>query len=363
MSKREALIGCLLGTAVGDALGLPFEGLTVKTQRRMCPEINGHNFLFGRGMISDDTEHACMTAGALTVSGGNGEVFLKSLAWRLRFWLLALPAGVGFATLRSGLRLLLGTSGKKSGVKSAGNGPAMRSPIIGVAFGQDAKKMTELVRQSTLITHTDERAVFGAMCVAVAAYLSCKSMADTTIEITPQEYFKTLNGFLTKEEPVNNDFYELIVEAIKSVENKESTEEFAKTLGIEHGITGYMLHTVPVVIHVWLSNPKDYKKAIIDIIRCGGDTDTTAAILGGIVGAGVGKSGIPEKWLDGIFEWPRTLQWMEKTAEGLYESLEDGKPKKSISLSAMGVLFRNIFFMHLVLFHGFRRLIFYFFAS
>jgi ADP-ribosylglycohydrolase len=97
----DSIIGCLLGTAVGDAIGLPCEGLSKRRQDLLYPTLDGHHFLFGRGMISDDTEHTCMVAQALIISAGDVQTFKKDLALRLRFWLLGLPAGIGYATLKS----------------------------------------------------------------------------------------------------------------------------------------------------------------------------------------------------------------------------------------------------------------------
>ena len=94
--------------------------------------------------------------------------FRWNFAWRLRFWLLALPAGVGFATLKAMLKLWLGVSSERSGVFSAGNGPAMRAAILGVVF-DDRMMMQEFVRASTRITHTDPKAEYGALAVALAA--------------------------------------------------------------------------------------------------------------------------------------------------------------------------------------------------
>ncbi|MEE8624523.1 MAG: ADP-ribosylglycohydrolase family protein, partial [Acidiferrobacterales bacterium] len=92
--------------------------MSKRRQRQVYPEISGHRFVFGKGMVSDDTEHACMVAQALIVSGGDVETFAKSLAWRFRFWLLGLPAGIGFATLRAVLKLWLGFPSHRSGVFS-----------------------------------------------------------------------------------------------------------------------------------------------------------------------------------------------------------------------------------------------------
>jgi len=101
MNRIDAAIGSLLGTAVGDSLGLPMEGLSRDRQRRMFPRIDGQMLLLGRGMCSDDTEHSCMVAQAVAMHGRSETAFAASMRWRLRWWLLALPAGTGFATLRA----------------------------------------------------------------------------------------------------------------------------------------------------------------------------------------------------------------------------------------------------------------------
>lgn len=231
-TQTHAIVGCLLGTAVGDAMGLPYEGLSKRRQQRMYPQIQGYNFLYGKGMVSDDTEHTCMVAQALIASGGNVSQFQTKLAGKLRFWLLGLPAGVGFATLRSCVKLWLGFPGDRAGVFSAGNGPAMRSAIIGVCYGHDLPKLRELVQASTRLTHTDPKAEYGALAVAIAAYLSSNQSP-----ISAQHYYQILEQIL----PVNAaEFLYLIDRACASATNQELAAEFAAQLGLNHAITGYI---------------------------------------------------------------------------------------------------------------------------
>lgn len=71
MDRAERLIGCLIGTAVGDSLLLPAEGLSRKAIARRFTGRPRHRLIFGRGMISDDTEHAFLTAQALLVADGD----------------------------------------------------------------------------------------------------------------------------------------------------------------------------------------------------------------------------------------------------------------------------------------------------
>src|SRR6516162_1299842 len=111
------LAGLILGTAVGDSLGLPREGLSRRRARRLFggPPFR-HQLLLGRGMISDDTEHTCLVGQALLRAPDDAERFGRALAWGLRLWLLGLPAGVGLATLRATVRLWLGFPPSRSGV-------------------------------------------------------------------------------------------------------------------------------------------------------------------------------------------------------------------------------------------------------
>ncbi|WP_424316387.1 ADP-ribosylglycohydrolase family protein, partial [Haloferula sp.] len=117
VSSSDRMTGVLLGTMVGDALGLPAEGLRPDVIRRLGWSGKWrHRFIGSRGMGSDDTEHTIMLAQALLESGGEVSRFTRAFASELRWWLLGLPAGVGLATARAIVRLWLGFPPEKSGV-------------------------------------------------------------------------------------------------------------------------------------------------------------------------------------------------------------------------------------------------------
>ena len=348
-SSRRAIEGCLVGTAIGDALGLAGEGLSRRRLARLFPSMSRPHFLGRRGMVSDDTEHTCFVAQALIQSAGEPEPFAQALAWRLRFWLLGLPAGIGWATLRAILKLWLGFPPEKSGVWSAGNGPAMRSALIGVCYGDDPERLRALIRASSHLTHTDPRAEAGALAVAAAAYLASRNLPAEALDCA---YLQSVEELL---EP--SELRTLIEKAAASVQAHEATNTFAASVGAGERITGYVNQTVPIVIHAWLSFPQDYISAVQAVIRCGGDTDTTAAITGAIVGACVGVGGIPAEWRSALFEWPRTVAWMERLAEQLAEVQALGMPQKPLGLPVVPLLARNLLFTVIVLAHGFRRLL------
>ncbi len=347
--KRRAIEGCLLGTAVGDALGLAGEGLSRARLARLFPDLSRPHFLGRRGMVSDDTEHTCFVAQALIGSAGEPSAFTQALARSLRLWLLGGPAGIGWATLRATLKLWLGVPPEKSGVWSAGNGPAMRSALLGVCYGDNLERLRELVRASSRLTHTDPRAEAGALAVAVAASLATGKTGNAHL---PNLYWRTIKSLLGE-----SDLRTLLRKATISAQAGESTWNFAAGVGADKGVSGYVNQTVPVVIHAWLSFPDDYRGAVTAVIRCGGDTDTTAAIVGAIVGVRVGKEGIPDEWLSSLAEWPRTVDWMTRLASQLTDVSETRAAQVPLGLPVLPLLARNFLFAVVVLAHGCRRLL------
>jgi ADP-ribosylglycohydrolase len=299
-------------------------------------------------MVSDDTEHTCIVAQSLISAGLDIDAFTRDFARRLRWWFASLPAGIGRATLRSCVKLWFGASPKSSGVFSAGNGPAMRSAIFGASF-DDLDAMVDFVRVSARITHSDPKAEYGAIAIALAAFL-----ARRETEIDGHSFIDQLEGIVGSD---GDELVSLLREVVRSVSAAESTLAFAANSGLALGVTGYTYHTVPVVIHAWLCNPRDYRAAVTSVIECGGDADTTAAIVGGIVGTATGESGIPDEWISSVCEWPRSIRWMHRLACQLSESLNDSKPQKPLTLNFVAVLLRNIIFLVVVLVHGFRRLL------
>src|SRR3972149_1544402 len=117
---NDRLSGILLGTAVGDALGVSAEGLSPRRRQRLMPDGWRHRLLMGRGMVRDDTEHALFVGQSLLRHPADADAFQRRLAWHLRWWVAGLPAGIGMATARACLKLWLGFPPSRSGVFSAG---------------------------------------------------------------------------------------------------------------------------------------------------------------------------------------------------------------------------------------------------
>jgi ADP-ribosyl-[dinitrogen reductase] hydrolase len=301
-------------------------------------------------MVSDDTEHTCMVGQALIASAGNADRFARSLAWSLRFWLLSLPAGIGRATLRSIVKLWLGFPLGRSGVWSAGNGPAMRAALLGVCLGQDPDRLRACIRASTRMTHTDPRAERGAFLVALAAWHGAS--------VGPHDMtgLSALAAIRSRMADADDELNKRLDQLAEHLQRDTPPEALADALGLRRGVSGYIYHTVPMALYCWLRSPGDYRRAVEEVIGLGGDVDTTGAIVGGLAGATVGAKGIPLPWLDGLAEWPLTVGWMRRLAEQLAEGLE-GKWGKAPRLFWPGRVLRNLVFLVLVLCHAFRRLL------
>ena len=335
----DRITGLLLGTAVGDSLGLPREGLGPRRAARLYPGPLRQRFVLGRGMLSDDTEHACMTAQALLAAGDDPARFARVLARKLRWWVLGLPAAIGWGTLRALARSWIGFPPLRSGVRSAGNGAVMRAPILGAWF-DDPDRLPAFVTASTLITHRDPRALAGALAIALAAHHAVRAAP-----VEPLAVLRDIRARVTDRE---------LLGALDRVEDAlargRAPAHLAADLGLARGVTGYVHHTVPICLHAWLRSPHDFRRVVTDVISLGGDADTTGAIAGALAGGAAGAAGIPPDWL-AIADWPRSPSWLRALGARVAAR---GRP---LRLFWPALPLRNALFAGLAIGTGLRRLL------
>lgn len=347
--SANQLEGLLLGTALGDSLGLPAEGLRPEAIARRWPGPWRHHFLFGRGMMSDDTEHAVLVAQALLASGDCARDFGRRLGANLRWWFACLPAGMGLATARACLKLWLGVSPAKSGVYSAGNGPAMRSPLLGAWFAHDPDQLREFVLASTRLTHTDPKAATGALAVALLAAWTVNHPGENP---DPAEIIPLLRAL--DQDP---QWQQLMAAVASAAQAGTSVQEFARSQGWTKGVSGYIFHTVAAVLCGWFRHYSNFRTGLEDIIRSGGDADTGGAILGGLLGLAAGRAKLPGEWVAGFRDWPRSGTYLQRLGNRLAEQSSQSRPLGPLPCFWPGLPFRNLFFLIIVLGHGFGRLV------
>lgn len=346
MSPADRLHGLLLGTAVGDSVGLPAEGLSpTSITRRGWDQHWQQRLLFGLGMWSDDTEHTLILAQALNHANGDVRRFEALLSRGLKHWLLLLPAGVGLATARSLLKLWFGFSARKSGVLSAGNGPMMRAALLGVVFHDDMEKRSIYNRCQTSITHTDPKAEFCSRAIVELAALFSSSAPNLSLDGIIRQ--------ITFADADSN--YRALVEAIHhSLSQSQTLSELMQSLGANprKGISGYCYHTLAAVLYCGHTNGWHALKALPAIWSAGGDTDTTGAILGALCGTLHGPRSFPPQWARHIQEFPTTVDQFHALATAtIAEQPYTIRP----SLHPL-LLVRNLLFLITVLSHGLARL-------
>src|SRR5258708_29490642 len=167
MDLRARVAGTLLGTALGDALGLPCEGMSAKRIARRFGKLDRYRLLGRTGYVSDDTEQSALVAQSLAGFPAAPDRCARAFRRSLVGWFWRLPWGIGMATIRSCFRTMLGFS--RTGVRSAGNGSAMRAAVIGAYFHDRPDQRRAFGTAIATSTHTDDRAVQGALFVAELA--------------------------------------------------------------------------------------------------------------------------------------------------------------------------------------------------
>ena len=341
-SLHSKIEGLLVGTAVGDAIGLPTEGMKPKTIAKLgWTKCLKHRFIFGRGMWSDDTEQSIMIAQALLKSQGDLDKFTRSFSWELRWWILGLPAATGLATARAIVKLWIGFPPSRSGVFSAGNGSAMRTAPIAAYFLDNPGMRKSFTEAQTKITHSDPKAAIGTLAITelTALLLKCDSPPST----------KTVFETLTLVSP--DQEWNTILQTIASVlKNEGNISDLLERLRGKpgRGVSGYVYQTVPTVVFAGLKNDWHFRNTITEVIAAGGDSDTTAAIAGALCGAYGGTNTIPPSWISGIKEWPTSTSRFRSLAR----ALEHKKPLRIRSRWSLLLVARNLYFLFIVLFHA-----------
>lgn len=338
---EDRLRGCLLGTAVGDALGLAVEGMTRASIRRRFGSIERYHLLGDRGFVSDDTEQTALVAQSLVRHPESPGRFERAFGRSLAGWFLRMPWGIGWATLRACLRLLVGIH--PAGVSSAGNGAAMRAAVLGVYFRDDVLSRDRFGRALAGVTHCDIRAVDGALFVAEVA----AACARSTVGRLPPSHFETSLTVVRSAE-----LQRALLLAAELARGPVDPEEAGRRLGL----TGYVVHTVPFALFCLLRHAEDPRRALSTAVEAGGDTDSIAAILGAWLGALHGEGGLPADRVSALCEGPFGASHLRGLSRALAETSR-GRPATPPSWSVLAALLRNWLLIPVILGHLVRRLI------
>jgi ADP-ribosyl-[dinitrogen reductase] hydrolase len=323
MDPKDRLTGTLLGTALGDALGLPCEGMSARRIARRFGRVDRFHLLGRMGFVSDDTEQSALVAQSLARHPDDPDACIRAFRRSLLGWFWRLPWGVGLATVRSCFKIMIGF--RTSGVRSAGNGAAMRAAVVGAFFHDRPGQRRALGEALARVTHTDDRAVQGALFVA------------ELVAAGPEEARKVV---------IDPQLGAALDQAVALAAKGATTAEAAEILKT----SGFVVHTVPFALFCLLRFGDRPLEALQESISAGGDTDSIGAILGAWLGARHGEPGLPGEFLSKIADGPFGPTHLRRLARSLAEK---SPPPRYSWLRA---LLRNLALYPVILFHGFRRI-------
>jgi ADP-ribosylglycohydrolase len=295
ISRSPAIQSALFGVAVGDALGVPAEFKSRETMRRQpVTGMTGYGtYGLPPGTWSDDSSLTFCLAEALTkefdlsIVGQNFVRWLHDGYWTAggKVFDVGGITRKAIARLASGVRPEL--AGGTDGV-SNGNGSLMRIlPLVFHLIEKPVGERLAVTGKVSAITHGHIRSV-----IACFYYLE---FARQILEGRDKsEIFRNLQ----------KDFPGYIIEAGTNPVELDPFEQLLKddiALLPEESIfsSGYVIHTLEAAI--WcLLNTGSYSEAVLKAVNLGEDTDTTAAVTGGLAGLLYGMEGIPEEWISQV---------------------------------------------------------------
>lgn len=296
MELADRAAGCLLGQALGDALGFPVEGQRAESCAAYLagwpaegPVLATARPPYAPGQYSDDTQLARELAASLVARGGFDA---PDYAARIAA-LFAADAVVGHgpSTAAAARRLIAGVPWHAAGTPGpvAGNGGAMRVAPLALVLADDLAQLHQAATDQARITHADPRCAAGARVVARAVVAALQGLQD------PAALCGELAHWAGGDAPLAAGLRTLPAWLAQPVDTAAAA---LCSVGLEPGSGrfGVAPHVTPSVlwsVYAALRHPGDYTAAIAVAIAPGGDVDTTAAMTGAIVGAHLGVQKLP----------------------------------------------------------------------
>lgn len=298
VTRAERVAGLLAGTALGDALGAPFEGRALVTESALRAVELGD----ARLRYTDETAMTIVLAEYLSQHGNPIDLDALAQAF-VRAYQQEPWRGYGGGTAQVLKQIASGTSWWEAsralhhGGGSFGNGAAMRAaPVAAVCHGMHAA--ADLAVQTALITHAHELGIQGAALQAAAVHAALHS--DPTTPVDPDQMIDDLARVVQ-----TRPWHEKLERIAELVHLDVSPEHAAHALGNDRSALG----SVPLALFAFLVNAESARDTVRFAIFGAGDTDTIAAMAGAIAGARHGAHGFPPNWLErlGVFDKLATL--------------------------------------------------------
>lgn len=308
---KDKFLGALVGTMVGDALGMSMEGKSYQEVKEQYGKIvNMINSRFGAGTYTDDTEMMIGVAESLLDSQGfDGQDMAMKFLNNFN-----LNRGYGAGTSQALNNIEAGINWQESGKKIHGNGSfgnaaAMRVAPIGVFYHDDYQLLVKRARQSSHITHAHPLGKTGAALQALTVGYACNQDPET--DLTVKSLLDLLKDF-TESQELFKQKLKLVGEFL---EEPPAKEEVVAKLGNDIRV----FNSVPTAIYSFLLNQGDFVDAVTYAIGLGGDADTLGAMTGAIAGAYGGLNAVPKEWLELMENKEKGLEYIIDLGKQLFE--------------------------------------------
>lgn len=279
MDLLEKFKGCLLGLAIGDGIGRPFEGSDL-VDPRLVEEVAEREGIL---RYTDDTEMTLNLAKSLVEKGG----FDPEHAARTFALNFDPTRGYGPNTFHILQAVKEGGDWKRlaqestGGEGSFGNGAAMR--VAPLALVLEGEEMVQAVRECSRVTHAHPAGIEGAVLQATSIHLALHSEPGS---FNPAGFLEGLEGVVTSE------IFRGKLERMKKLLSEPPPQsKIIQELG--NGIEAFS--SVPTALYCFLSS-SDFREGVLKAVSLGGDADTIGSMTGALLGALLGAKAIPSKW-------------------------------------------------------------------
>lgn len=297
--------GCMLGLAIGDALGAPAEFLGLHEIKRRYGEKGLTGFVRRPALYTDDTQMTLCIARALIEVGSNDlEDIMQAVSREFVEWSGSPDnnRAPGVTCMQGCRRLTQGIHWRESGLKeSKGCGSAMRTAPVGLRYFDDLARLVEVAKATSLPTH---RHPTGVAAAVGTAYLTALGLRGEP----PDSYVERL---ARDTRDLDTDFVACL-RRVPDALAMEDEEEALESLG--RGWVGE--EAVALALYCFLHTPEHFPRTVLRAANTEGDSDSIACIAGAISGAYNGLEAIPAKWVRGV-ENPAMLR---EAAQGLYRA-------------------------------------------
>jgi ADP-ribosylglycohydrolase len=297
----EALKACLLGEAIGDALGVPVEFSTLQQIRsigRVEEYLHDPSYNLAPGEYSDDTEMGLLVTKTIVRTG---RIEFNEIAQDFGSFGLAVDLGQvrnrGFSrsTLTSYRRLYAGLNWRLAANSSNGCGPATAVVPLGV-LTKDLQELINNVRGVTLITKSGKEALAGSLATAYLIHQARWGQLSGS----PAEIIERTAKIVEDTSPV-------MAFEIRRLTTLLGTETEEGLNRIPHNADGKKVRVgmktvgvVPSAIYCFVKSLTDFRQTILSAIHTEGDSDSIAAIAGAISATHNGLEAIPLAWQTGL---------------------------------------------------------------